>query len=51
MTNQRFLLPALERVILTRVLSNLTGQNYKITPFEQGRRARLRASVRCEDVL
>jgi hypothetical protein len=51
MTNQRFLLPAFERVILTRVLSKLTGQNYKITPFEQGQRARLKASVRCEDVL
>jgi len=45
MNNQHFLLTQPESVILTRVLPKLTGQNYKITPFEQGRRARLNLLV------
>jgi len=36
MNDQRFLLTQPESVILTRVLPKLTGQNYKITPFERG---------------
>lgn len=50
MTNERFLSPKRDREILTRVLSKLTGQNYKITPFECVWCARLRARVRHEGV-
>ncbi len=45
MNDQHFLSSIRQSVILTRVLPKLTGQNYKITPFERGQCDSLSLSV------